>query len=135
MERYARGLFGISALFNLSVAAGLTLFRPQLAPLLGLAPVAGANAAIFDVAGALVAVFGYAYWRAGQDPVRYRPYIELGLIGKLVVVAVVTASWLAGNIDWRLPGLASGDLLFAALFADFLRRTRGQPGISRGQET
>jgi hypothetical protein len=124
MSGYSRALFGSAALFNFAVAAGLSLFRPLLAPLLGLEPVSGANAAVFNVAAALVAVFGYAYWRAALDPVRYRPYIELGIIGKLVVVIVVCASWLAGSIDGRLPGLAGGDLLFAALFADYLRRTR-----------
>jgi hypothetical protein len=31
---------------------------------------------------------------------------------------------MTGVIGWRIPGLAAGDLLFAGLFFDYLRRTR-----------
>ena len=37
---------------------------------------------------------------------------------------VVCGPWLAGDVSWRLPALASSDLVFAALFVDYLRRTR-----------
>ena len=59
-----------------------------------------------------------------RDPVRYRPYVSLGIIGKLLVVVAVFTPWLTGAIGWRVPALAGADLVFAALFADFLRRTR-----------
>ncbi len=76
------------------------------------------------VAGLFIATFGYAYLRIAQDPRRYRPFIELGAIGKLLAVAAVAWPWLAGDIGWRLPLLVSADLVFALLFIDFLRRTR-----------
>ena len=124
MDAYARKLLRSAALFNFMVAGGLLFLRPQLGPLLHLDPVTGTNITIFNVAGGLVATFGYAYWRAGQDPKTYRPYIELGIIGKLVVVVVVLATWMAGSTDGRIPGLVGVDLLFAALFVNYLRRTK-----------
>jgi hypothetical protein len=124
MNAYAGKLFRIAALFNFIVGGSLIFLRPRLGPLLHLDPVTGTNIAIFNLAGALIATFGYAYWRAGQDPKTYRAYIELGVFGKLLAVAVVTATWMAGLTDARIPGLVAGDLVFAGLFVDYLRRTR-----------
>jgi len=124
MRAYTRGLFGLAAAFNLAVAAGLLFLRPQMAALLHLDPVTGSNVVVANLAGALVAVFGYAYARVAGDPLRYRPYVELGTIGKLTVVPAAVLPWLAGQVGWELPLLACGDLLFAALFYDWLRRSR-----------
>ena len=124
MDSYARKLFGTAALFNFSVALGLLFLRPQLAPLIRLDPVAGTNLVFLYVAAFLVATFGYAYLRIAQDPRRFRPFVELGAIGKLLAVAATTWPWLAGEVGWRLPLLAGADLVFAVLFIDFLRRTR-----------
>jgi hypothetical protein len=76
------------------------------------------------MAATLIGVFGYAYLRAAQDPRRYRPFIELGAIGKLLAVVAVTWPWLRGQVGWQLPALVGGDLVFALLFIDFLRRTQ-----------
>lgn len=121
---YTRGLFGLAATFNFAVAAGLLFLRPQMAALLQMAPATGSDAVVANLAGALVGVFGYAYARVAANPQRYRPYAELGLIGKLLVVPAAALPWLAGEVGWQLPLLACGDLLFAALFWDWLRRTR-----------
>ena len=71
-----------------------------------------------------IGTFGYAYARIAQNPRRYRPFIELGAIGKLLAVVAVTGPWLAGEVGWQLPLVVSGDVVFALLFIDFLRRTR-----------
>jgi len=72
----------------------------------------------------MIGVFGWAYLRIAQDPRRFRPFIELGVIGKVLAVTVTTLPWLRGQIGPQLPLLVSGDLVYAALFLDFLRRTR-----------
>ncbi len=115
-------LFGVAAAFNVAVGIGLLFLRPWLAPLLGLDPIAGTNLVLIDLAGGLILLFGYAYARVAMDPTRYRPYIPLGIGGKLVAVVSAAAPWLAGEISWRLPLLAGGDLVFAALFLAYLRR-------------
>jgi len=121
---YTRGLFGVAAVFNFVVAAGLLFLRPQFTALLQMEPVTGSNTVVANLAGALVGVFGYAYARVAGDAGRYRVYVELGTIGKLLVVPAAALPWLAGEVGWQLPLLACGDLLFAALFWDWLRRTR-----------
>ena len=123
-DAYASMLFGIAAFFNFAVAAALLFLRPTFGPLVSLDPVAGTNLVFVYMVAFLIGTFGYAYARIAQDPRRYRPFIELGAIGKLLAVAAVTEPWLAGEVGWQLPLVVSGDLVFALLFIDFLRRTR-----------
>jgi hypothetical protein len=124
MRPFARVLFSVAALFNFAVAAALW-FRPsQFMTLLQLDPVTGTNIVLVKIAAGAIAIFGYAYWRVAGDPQTFRPFIGLGVIGKLAVVMIAASSWWMGEIGWQLPGLAGGDLLFAALFLDYLRRTR-----------
>ncbi len=124
MDTYARKLFSISAAFNFAVAAGLLFLRGGLFPILGLDPVDGPNLALPYVAAALVASYGYAYACLAYDARKYRVYIPLAIIGKVLVFAAVCVLWRAGELSWRMPGFASADLIFALLFLDYLRRTR-----------
>ena len=124
MDAYARRLFGIAALFNFLAAFTLLFLRPMVGPLVGLAPIAGTNRVFVYMTAFLVGTFGYAYLRIAGDPRRYRPFVELGAIGKLLAVTAVTVPWLAGEIGWQLPFVVGGDAVFALLFLDFLRRTR-----------
>lgn len=128
MTIHARWLFGVAAGFNFAVAAGLTVGRPLLAPLLRMDAATGTNALFIDLAAVLIAAFGYGYARAAVDPDGFRQCIALGVIGKLLVVAVALAHFYAGDVAWPLPTLASGDLLFAALVLLFLRRHRATRG-------
>jgi len=124
MDAYARKLFSIAAGFNFAVAAGLWLLRDQMGAILDLDAITGTNVAFTYFAAALVASYGYAYACIAYDPRKYRVYIPLGVIGKLMAVGAVCWPWHLGEVSWRLPGLASGDLVFAALFLDYLRQTR-----------
>ena len=124
MESYARRLFGVAAFTNFLFAFTLLFLRPVLAPIVGLDPIAGTNRVFVYLTATLVGAFGYSYLRVAGDPRRFRPFVELGAIGKLLAVTAVTIPWLAGEIGWRLPFLIGGDLVFALLFIDYLRRTR-----------
>jgi len=124
MESYARRLFGVAACTNFLFAFTLLFLRPVLAHLVALDPVAGTNRVFVYLTATLVGAFGYSYLRVAGDPQRFRSFIELGVIGKLLAVTAVTVPWLAGEIGWRLPFLIGGDLVFALLFIDYLRRTR-----------
>lgn len=126
----ARWLFGVAAAFNFSVGLGLLFLRAWLAPILRLDQVEGANLVFVNIVGGLIVVFGYAYVLVARDPVRYRPYIPLGVLGKLVAVVAVLIPWFAGQVFWTLPMLASVDVVFAVLFLLFLRRT-ARPGVGR----
>lgn len=122
MLSHARRLFVCAALFNWAVAGSLLLLGDLLGPLLQLDPASGSNLALRDMCMLLVAAFGWSYWRIAFNPQRFRPYIELGILGKSMVVLAIYGHWLAGHIGWQLPLVASGDALFAVLFLNFLRR-------------
>jgi hypothetical protein len=118
----AHRLFLPAAIFNWLVAGGLLLLSNVMGPLLQLDPASGTNLALRDLCMALVAVFGFAYWRIAFDPLRYRAYIELGIVGKALVVLIIYGHWLTGNIGWQLPAVAFCDAVFAVLFWNFLQR-------------
>jgi hypothetical protein len=124
MNTYARTLFSIAAGFNFAMAASLLFLRNQFLPILQLDAVTGTNLVFIYVAAALIASYGGAYVCVALDAHKYRAYIPLAVAGKMMVVAIVCWPWLAGDVSWRLPALASSDLVFAALFVDYLRRTR-----------
>ena len=133
MNRYARYLFTVAALFNVIVAASLLLAWPQMQQLLQLAPAEGSNRLLVNLCGVLVLTFGYAYYMAGRDPVRYRPYIVLGVIGKMLVVATALPGLVTGRQGYLLGWLTMGDLIFAALFVDFLLKRSSPPGPILGR--
>ena len=122
MHIAARRLFIPAALFNWVVAGGLLLFSDLMGSLLQLDPASGTNLALRDMCMLLVAVFGVSYWRIAFDPQRFRPYIELGILGKSLVVLVIYGHWLAGHMGWQLPAVAFGDAVFTVLFWNFMRR-------------
>src|SRR3546814_14080218 len=86
------------------VAAALMLGWPLIERLLQLAPADGSNGLIVKIAAVLILTFGYAYFMVGLDPVRYRPYVSLGMIGKLLVVIVALPVIIAGRSEERRVG-------------------------------
>lgn len=119
----ARTLFGSAAGFNVLAGLPFLVAMQPVAALMGL-QVTPTSALFIQITMALVVMFGWAYWMISRDPVRYRPYIVLGILLKILVVAVIYGHWLAGNIPWPLPVLASGDIVFALLFWRYLSSTR-----------
>lgn len=106
------------------VAAALLLAWPLTQQLFQLAPAEGSNRLLVQLAAVLILAFGYAYFMVGVDPVRYRPYATLGMIGKLLVVAVALPVIVHSSQGYLLAWVAMGDLLFAILFAFFLKGSR-----------
>lgn len=122
MRTHARWLMGTAALFNWSVVLAFLFFNEQLTLLLGLDPSTGTNLAMRDLALVLIATFGGAYFFAALEPVRGRPYIVLGAIGKALAALTVYAHWTLGHIGWQLPALLVGDVIYSLLFIHLLRR-------------
>jgi hypothetical protein len=123
MSAYARWLFGIAAAANLLVAASMSVGQRLFVAALALDPIAGTNVILVDMAALLIATFGYGYARTALEPQRFRPLIGVGAIGKLAAVGLVLIGAIAAPQLWRLFALISGDLVFAGLFLDYLRRT------------
>ena len=66
----------------------------------------------------LVLVFGYGlgYYWIGNDPVRNRDIIKMGIFGKILVFILLTGGWIKGVITILLAGAGAVDLVFAILF-------------------
>lgn len=122
MRAWGVVLFGTAGLFNLAVAAALAFDRARFVRLVGLDPITGSNVALAWLAASLIAAFGYAYLRVAQDPVRFRPYVHLGALGKLLVFGALVWAWREGHAPWKLPALGAADLVYALLFVAWLRR-------------
>ena len=114
-----RTLFTTAAIFNWLVGVPMLAAYPWVASLLALQ---GPPTVWYHITAGVVVIFGYAYWKIAQDPVTYRPYVVMGILGKLLFVVVIYAHWLAGDVSARVAVLVTADLVFAGLFAAALRR-------------
>ncbi len=121
MNGHAKVLFVIAALFNFAVGLSWLVGFDLVQQWMQLAPAEGSNRMIWNLCAVLVLTFGYAYYMVSRDPVKYRQYAVLGTIGKLAVVAVVLPVIIQGGQGYILGWVAMGDLVFALLFAHFLR--------------
>lgn len=122
IDVYARRMFACAAAFNLSVAFGGFFLFPQIATWLDLSAGGGETAFWRNLFMALVMAFGVAYALVAVDHRRYRPYALLGIIGKTLVVLVGGVAVLQGLVSPKAVTVMAGDVVFALLFADFLRR-------------
>ncbi len=112
-------LFVIAALFNWLVGLPMLVAYPWLARVLELQ---GPPTVWFHICAGVVALFGYVYWQIARDPVQFRSYIVLGILGKSMFVVAIYGHWLAGDISGRLALLVTADLVFAMLFGAYLRK-------------
>ncbi|HEY5048581.1 MAG TPA: hypothetical protein VII49_11240 [Rhizomicrobium sp.] len=124
MKTYAGPLFGIAAAFNFAIGFALLFLRPLLFAPLGFDAARGSNIVLANLVGMFVVLFGYCYLRVALDARKYRVYVSIGAIGKLLAVACAVAPWLVGAVSPRLLMFFAPDLIFALLFLDYLRRTR-----------
>jgi hypothetical protein len=114
-------LFHIAAVFNFLVGIPMLVAYPAVARLLGLE---GPPTVWFHIAALVVVIFGGAYWCIARDPVKFRPYVHLGIVAKLAFVAAIYGHWLAGGASGRTALLVTADLVFALLFVAYLRGSR-----------
>lgn len=115
MMNSTRKLFFSAAMFNWLVALVLLFGYQPAFELIGLTPIPD-HPIFLHLFAVLVAIFGFAYYKAGKDFETNRNLIELGSIAKLIVFAMALGYFLSGTISWQLPLLASVDLIYSLLF-------------------
>jgi len=122
-----RILFRTAALFNWSA---VVFFMPGL----GLADRLGRGAptgTVFEHVGlGAIGLFGFGYWMVASAPEQNRGIVQLGLLGKVLAIALVAGHYLAGNVSLPLALVVSGDVIFAVLFARYLVTTRAGRRVS-----
>lgn len=113
-------LFGVAAIWNLG-AAGMLLFNPDF--LL-------ARLNIRDMAARLLArsfassvsTWGFGYALIAYNPTRFRDFAWLGVISKTIFFLIYLVAWLNRQMSLVAFVPALVDLVFAALFLEFLLR-------------
>lgn len=116
-----RWVLRFSAVFN-SVAALMLLLPDSFGAFAGLPP----SGSVFHtwLLVLFVGLFGATYaWMSFQPDIP-RPLLGLAAIGKTGVFFVSLACWLRSDIPFPAFSLAIADLLFAAAFFWWLRRSR-----------
>jgi len=85
--------------------------------------------ALWQVVGMLVLVYALGYYWAGRDPVKFRHYILLGLLGK--ILGPLGFIWSAGTGQLPLAfglTLLTNDLIWWPAFGLFLREAAKMSG-------
>jgi len=125
--RYYRGMFLAAAVWNMFSAGGV-LFLLGSAKYRRAAGFPGTPDAIaLQLLACCLFVFGLGYYWVSHDVSRNRDLVKLGVIGKPFVFVVFIWHAMAREIPILLACPSLVDLLFGALFLEFLVRTRGKP--------
>jgi hypothetical protein len=125
---YDKALFIIAAAWNLSAAAML-VFNPQF--LLERLSISDPSARLLARSlASSAAAWGISYALVAVDARRFRNFAWLGALSKILFAAVYSVAFLNSQISFPafIPALV--DLLWAALFVEFLWRTAKK--IDRG---
>ncbi|HZV87814.1 MAG TPA: hypothetical protein VFF95_09720 [Candidatus Binatus sp.] len=124
--RYYCWLFLSAAVWNM-LAAGAVLFLLSDAKVRGEMGFPGPPDTIgLQLLASCLFVFGLGYYWVSRDLSRNRDLVKLGVIGKPLVFVVFFGHALAKEIPMLLVIPSMVDLLFGALFLEFLLRTSGK---------
>lgn len=122
---YCKRLFTIGAIWNWGVAILLTSLAffalPQLNWFLVEVP---STFLWYYLFMGLVAVYGLGYFWVAQAPERNRDIIKMGVLGKLIVFALVVPAWLNGEVTLLGASAAMVDFIFTLLFVDVLTKNQ-----------
>ena len=121
-EKTTKTLFLTAAIFNWAVGLALAFKAGLLFELFRVTP-APTEPLFLQLFAWLVVVFGIGYWWVSTDPAANAPIIKLGILGKISVFLAVLACVLMDAVSWQMLILASGDLVYAALFWRALKAT------------
>jgi hypothetical protein len=124
--RHYRRLFLSAAAWNM-LSAGAVLFLLSDAKVRGEMGFPGPPDTIgLQLLASCLFVFGLGYYWVSRNISRNRDLMKLGVIGKPLVFVVFFGHALAQEISMLLVIPSVVDLLFGALFLEFLLRTRGK---------
>ena len=123
-----RVLFIAAALWNWLVALISLFAYGKIRSGLGLPPLA--DSLNLHLSISCICLLGIGYYWVARDLSNNRAIVKLGMIGKLAVFAIFLGYVIIGDIPYALAAPAVIDLAFAALFLEFLMRTRNAEGAA-----
>lgn len=124
--RYAARVFAVAGIFNVVVGLSGLLVPDLVLPVIAVAR--PENPLFMQLAFGLILLLGIGYWLIAWHPERNHDLMLLGALGKLFVFPFMLWAWSRGNAGLHAVGAGFGDLVFALLFFDVLRRMRATPG-------
>ena len=124
--RYYKWLFLSAAMWNMFAVAALTLLstNPKFRSVVGFP--ASPDAISSQLLGSCLFAFGLGYYWISRDLSRNLDLVTLGVIGKPLVFVVFFGHAVAHDIPPLIVLPSIVDLLFGALFLEFLMRTRSK---------
>ena len=120
-DAFWRRVFQSTAVFNVAIAASLLVVPSHFFVDIGFRPVPVPSVYVHGFALA-VALFGLAYYWVSRD-LSERSLVQLGLLSKLAVFAIMLGHVWLGDASWHSMALGCIDLVYVVLFDVFLRRT------------
>lgn len=124
-KMYDRLLFVVAAAWNLG-AALMLLVNPDY--LLGRLSIHDSAARLLAQSfSSSVGTWGIGYGLIAINPKRFRDFAWLGVLSKTIFFLIYAVAFLADRIGGPAMAPAVIDLIFAALFLEFLMRTRTKP--------
>lgn len=122
-----RIVFLAAAAYNALWGAWVVLLPRQYFALIGMA--APEPIAIWQVVGMCVAVYAPGYWWIARDPLRFRHYALIGLLGKVLGPLGFVGAVAAGTLPLRFGiTLLANDLAWWLPFVAFLREAARASG-------
>jgi hypothetical protein len=121
--RFARWTFGLAAIWGIIVVGPLYFLEAQIAEI---APPAITHPEYYYGFIGAVLAWQLVYALIATDPMRYRPIMLIGALGKLAFFAACLVLYLQGRAEAFLPLATAPDLLLAILFCVAWARLGGQ---------
>ncbi len=83
---------------------------------------------LFQCIGMMVLVYGLGYWYIARDPIRYAPFVWIGLLGKTFGPIGFFAAALRGDLPWAFGWtILANDLIWHPAFWTFALRYARKP--------
>ncbi|MGP1353380.1 MAG: hypothetical protein ACTS1Z_08655 [Parasphingopyxis sp.] len=111
--RFARWTFGIAAVWGIAIIAPLYFLESRIAA--DFPPPVARPELYYGFVGVVLA-WQFVYALIAIDPVRYRPIMLIGALGKLSFFGACTMLYLQGRVEAALVTTTAPDLLLALLF-------------------
>jgi hypothetical protein len=124
--RYYRWLFLSAAVWNMLSAGAVLFLLSDVKVRCEMGFPGPPDTISLQLLASCLFVFGLGYYWVSRDLSRNRDLVKLGVIGKPLVFVVFFGHALAQEIPVILVIPSTVDLLFGALFLEFLLRTRGK---------
>ncbi len=126
LARYYQWLFITAAIWNLLSAGAVLFLLTDASFRRGIGFPGAADTISLHLLGCFLFVFGLGYYWVSRDLSRNRDLVKLGVIGKPLVFLVFFGHAFIREIPPLFVAPSVVDLLFGALFLEFLLRTRGE---------